>query len=104
MLFEIIFFLHYLVIHNLFDLDLIHDLDLAILGDEQNYGLYSYLVMREAGDNLCQVEEYAKRRLEFLEEFLKRKRLYETEYFYNRFEKIARQNLLREKAFWQSKI
>ena len=88
----------------LFDLALIRDLDLAILGDEQNYGLYSYLVMREAGDNLCQFEEYAKRRLEFLEEVLKRKRLYETEYFYNRFEKIARKNLLREKHFWQSKI
>lgn len=90
--------------HKLFDLALIHDLDLAILGDEQNYGLYSYLVMREAGDNLCQFEEYAKRREKFLSDFLSKKRIFETEYFYNRFESIARRNLSREKAFWQSKI
>ena len=90
--------------NNLFDLALMHDLDLAILGDEQNYGLYSYLVFSEARDNLYQPEEYAKLRLKFLDEFLTRERIYETEYFYNRFEVIARQNLLREKFFWQSKI
>ena len=88
----------------LFDFALMHDLDLAILGDEQNYGLYSYLVMCEAGDNLCQFEEYAVAREKFLGELLSKKRIFETEYFYNRFEKIARQNISREKAFWQSKI
>lgn len=90
--------------HNLFDLDLIHDLDLAILGDEQNYGVYSYLVKTEMMDNLCTFEEYAKGRGKFLSDFLSKKRIYKTDYFYNRFENIARQNLSKERAFWKSKI
>ena len=72
------------------NLSLMHDLDLAILGDEQNYGLYSWMVMKE----------YAKNRAAFLENFLSKKRIFETQYFYDRFENIARCNLEREKAFW----
>lgn len=90
--------------HEVFDLALIHDLDLAILGDEQNYGLYSWMVMSESMGNSCTIEEYAKGREKFLSDFLSKKRIFETEYFYNRFESIARQNLLKERAFWQSKI
>lgn len=85
------------------DLALMHDLDLAILGDEQNYGLYSWLVMEEYRE-FCSYEEYAKNREAFLGRFLSKERIFETEYFYNRFEKIARGNLSKERAFWQSVI
>lgn len=85
------------------NLDLIHDLDLAILGDEQNYGRYSWSVMQEY-TSFEGITGYSAERIKFLDEFLSRKRIYKTDYFYNRFEKIARQNMKREKLFWQGAL
>ena len=82
---------------------LIHDLDLAILGDVQNYGAYAWKIRLECKDNLVSYAEYVKGRVELLNSFLKRDRIYFTEYFYERFEENARENIRKERDFWLSK-
>lgn len=79
---------------------LVHDIDLAILGDDQCYGLYAWRVMDEYKDKV-ELKEYAKKRIEVLNGFLNRKRIFETQYFYNRFEITARANIKKEISFWQ---
>ena len=79
--------------------ELIHDLDLAILGDSKNYAAYSWAVMCEY-TALGRIAGYSGGRIAFLNSLLNKKRIYKTDYFYNRFEKNARQNLKKESAFW----
>ena len=81
------------------DMQIIHDLDFAILGDRMNYGHYAVNLRREYAD--CSDEEYAKGRTEFLQSLLVRPRLFVNEDFAAMFEKEARLNIQQELAYWQ---
>lgn len=88
---------------NSFYLELIHDLDLLILGDVKNYGTYAWQVRLEYEENLVCYEEYVKGRITLLNSFLEKNRIYLTNYFYERFEVMARENMRKERDFWLSK-
>ncbi len=81
---------------------LIHDLDLAILGDGKNYGLYAYRVREEYAESV-DYEVYVKNRIKLLNSFLEKERIYLTQYFFERFESKARENIRKERDFWGSK-
>lgn len=83
-------------------LALIHDLDLAILGDSKNYGLYAYRVREEYTESV-DYEVYVKNRIKLLNSFLEKERIYLTQYFFERFESKARENIRKERDFWGSK-
>lgn len=80
----------------------IHDVDLAILGDRENYGAYAMQVRQEFAE--YSDKEYAKGRIKVLERFLAADKLYETIFFRANFENAAQQNMSNEIAFWQSGI
>lgn len=81
------------------DMQIIHDLDFAILGDRNNYGLYALNLRREYAE--CSDEEYAKGRTDFLQNLLARPRLFVHDAFAKMFEKEARLNMSQELAYWQ---
>ena len=83
------------------DMNIISDLDLAILGDTFNYGIYAANIRRE----YLRFDEktYRNGRIEFLRGLLKRKPLYKTAAFREMFERDARTNLRAELAYWQSR-
>lgn len=78
----------------------IHDVDLAILGDTDNYGTYAMQVRQEYAR--YGTEEYARGRIAVLERFLNGDYLYHTEFFREMFAETAEMNMRREAAFWQS--
>lgn len=78
----------------------IHDVDLAILGDIDNYGTYAMLVCQEYAS--CSPKEYAKGRIAVLQRFLDGNYLYYTEFFRDMFEENAEMNIRRELAYWQN--
>ena len=82
---------------------LIHDLDLTILGDCQNYSFYVWQVYCENEEQVS-YENYIKNRIAVLDKFLAMPRIYQTEYFYNRFESVARENMRKERDFWRLKM
>ena len=79
---------------------LIHDLDLAILGDVRNYGNYAVNIRREYGH----VEKllYAEKRIEILKKLLENKELFLMPCFKDMFEEKARRNIKNEIAYWQN--
>ena len=83
------------------DMNIISDLDLAILGDTFNYGIYAANIRHE----YLRFDEktYRNGRIEFLHGLLKRKPLYKTAAFREMFERDARTNLRAELAYWQSR-
>ena len=83
------------------DMQIIHDLDLSILGDNTNYGTYAAHIRREYA--AYDERQYQEGRIEVLRRFLEKPFLYETEAFREMFEKDARRNLRRELAYWQTK-
>ncbi len=83
------------------DMQIIHDLDLAILGDNINYGCYAANIRREYAR--FDEQAYKSGRTEMLHRLLERPFLYETEVFREMFEQDARRNLHRELVYWQSK-
>lgn len=83
------------------DMQIIHDLDLAILGDNINYGCYAANIRREYAR--FDEQAYKSGRTEMLHRLLERPFLYETEIFREMFEKDARRNLHRELVYWQSR-
>ena len=81
------------------DMQIIHDLGFAILGDRMNYGLYALNLRREYADH--SEEDYAKGRMEFLQNLLARPRLFVNDAFSQMFEQEARLNIQQELAYWQ---
>lgn len=81
------------------DEKIIHDLDLAILGDEDNYGRYAVNTRREYSsvDNV----EYCRGRIEVLKKLLSKSQLFKLDYFFKNFEETARWNLKKELACWE---
>ena len=77
----------------------VHDIDLSILGDHLYYGLYAWKVMQEYRGS-ASLKEYLEKRVRVLRMFLLKKRIFETQYFYERFEIVARQNIMNEISFW----
>jgi predicted metal-dependent HD superfamily phosphohydrolase len=70
------------------------DLDLAILGlpsTDEYQTQYSSLIAREYSHYSS--TEYRDGRISVLKNFRSRKRIYYTDYFYNKFEKQARRNI-----------
>lgn len=80
--------------------EIIHDLDLAVLS--YDYGIYAWQVRCEYKKKIS-YERYVENRIAFLDKFLAMPRIYQTEYFYDRFEDVARENLRRERYFWKAK-
>lgn len=80
----------------------VHDIDLAILGDSKNYGLYAWKVMCEYVEGgRCSKDEYIDGRVRLLQNFLSKKRIFASDYFYERFETKARENMQKECDFWR---
>ena len=80
--------------------EVMHDIDLAIWGDFQNYGLYAWSVMREYMDGGCSRKDYIRGRTKFLQKFLEKENIFRSSYFYNRFDDVARENIRKERDFW----
>ena len=82
--------------------EVVHDIDLAILGDSKNYGLYAWKVMCEYVEGgRCSKDEYIDGRVRLLQNFLSKKRIFASDYFYERFETKARENMQKECDFWR---
>lgn len=82
------------------DMEIIHDLDLAILGDTANYGIYAANIRREYLH--CSGETYKAGRMRVLSALLAKRRIFLTDAFHELFEKDARQNIRNELAYWQT--
>lgn len=74
------------------DADLMCDIDLAILGqNEERFAEYEAGIRREYSH--VPIQKYAQKRAEILQRFLQRERIYRTDPFYDRYEAQARRNL-----------
>jgi predicted metal-dependent HD superfamily phosphohydrolase len=74
------------------DAALVVDIDLSILGrDEARFSEYEEQIRREYA--WVPWELYAAKRVELLRHFLKRERLFQSDWFYDRYETQARRNL-----------
>lgn len=79
------------------EVDLIHDMDLAVLGRlEQDFDEYE----KEIRTEYAHVPEdiFRKKRAEILQKFLGKSRIFRTKYFYGGYEERARKNLERSIA------
>lgn len=77
-----------------------HDVDLAILGDTENYGIYAMQVCKEYAP-CCPAAIYVRDRIDVLQHFISSKpRLYQTDFFAEMFEESAEKNLRRELNYW----
>lgn len=81
------------------DLPYFLDLDLAILGEKPNIYKQYQQAIRAEYHHIPQLLYYIGRR-KVLNHFLKRKRLYFTEVFYQNYEQQARQNIQNELAYF----
>lgn len=82
------------------DMEIIHDLDLAILGDTANYGIYAANIRREY--MRCSHEGYKANRMRFLTALLAKRRIFLTDAFHELLEKDAHRNIRNELAYWQT--
>jgi predicted metal-dependent HD superfamily phosphohydrolase len=74
------------------DAPLMVDIDLSILGKlEERFWVYEAQIRREY--DWVPEATFATKRAEILERFLRRKRIYSTDQFFDRYEKQARRNL-----------
>lgn len=76
-----------------------HDVDLAILGDRDNYGIYAMQIRKEYSS--YETEIYAQNRCEVLRRLLDSDYLYQTGFFREIFEENAQQNMKVELAYWE---
>lgn len=83
------------------DMKLIHDLDLAILGDTVNYGHYAANIRWEYSK--YDDKAYKKGRIEVLTKLLSSQPLFLLPKFAELFEEDARSNMQKEIAYWQSR-
>lgn len=83
------------------DMKLIHDLDLAILGDMTNYGHYAANIRWEYGK--YDEKAYKKGRIDVLKKLLSLEPLFLLPEFAKLFEEDARANMQKEIAYWQSR-
>lgn len=81
---------------------LMHDLDLAILGDNKNYGTYAINIHREY--LFVAHDVYAEKRINVLQRLLDQKELFLLPCFKDQLEENARQNMRNEIAYWQQKL
>ncbi len=85
--------------------EIVHDADLAILADNDNYGIYAQQVRCEYD---VDTQEYAKRRIEVLtkitEEYIFFTSSYGTAFDTDQWGDAAEANISREIAFWQSRL
>lgn len=84
-----------------FEMKLIHDLDLAVLGDTTNYGHYAANIRWEYGK--YDDEAYKKGRIDVLKKLLSSEPLFLLPEFAKLFEEDARTNMQKEIAYWQSR-
>lgn len=78
---------------------IIHDIDLSILGSEPKvYNKYVKDIEDEYSVFIKNSTVFNTKRLELLNGFLSLKRIYHSEYFHERFDKIARENIKKEIA------
>lgn len=79
---------------------LIRDVDLAILGDRDNYGLYAMHIRCEYSQ--YDTKTYALKRSEVLRQLLHSDCLYLTEFFREAFQEDAELNMKTEMAYWEN--
>lgn len=79
---------------------IVHDADVAILADRENYGLYAQQVRREYGED---TQEYAIGRIEVLIN-IKNNEIYSSRFGNSVWPDKAEENINREVAFWQSRL
>ncbi len=84
-----------------FEMKLIHDLDLAVLGDTTNYGHYAANIRWEYGK--YDDEAYKKGRIDVLKKLLSSEPLFLLPEFAKLFEEDARANMQKEISYWQSR-
>lgn len=77
--------------------EIIADADLAILGDYNNFGIFSQSVRKEYARFAN--KDYAKGRTAVLNKFSNSEKIYQTEYF-SRFETKAKDNIKKETDYW----
>ncbi len=75
---------------------LIADLDLSILGtfDDEIWKQYNHAIRQEY--SMVPLKDFVKGRIEVLEGFLNKERIFQTDFFYNMLEARARQNIGKE--------
>ena len=78
----------------------IHDVDLAILGDRENYGVYAMQIRCENSED--ETEKYAVKRSKFLQRQLECP--YLSEFFQDMFKEDAELNMKTELAYWEERI
>jgi pantetheine-phosphate adenylyltransferase len=83
-----------------FDEQLISDIDLAILGDPDNFSISSQHIYQESW-GWTDIKFYAQKRAEALSHLINKPQLYHLPIFAAR-ESIAKQNMAREYAFWSN--
>lgn len=82
-------------IETVFDQQLIQDLDLQTLGAiDTEYDRYAHLIRLEYKQ--CSDAVFYKERIKILNIFLSREYIFNTEYFRNKYERVARTNIARE--------
>jgi len=78
--------------HHSLDINMFIDIDLAILGfPTEQYEMYMKNIRKEY--SLCNDAEYKKGRIDVLQHFSDMQYIYKTEFFQNRFEQRARNNI-----------
>ena len=75
---------------------LMADLDLSILGtfDDEIWKQYNHAIRQEY--SMVPLKDYVKGRIEVLKNFLNKKRIFQTDFFYDMLEARARQNIAKE--------
>ncbi|MDR1693884.1 MAG: adenylyltransferase/cytidyltransferase family protein [Lactobacillaceae bacterium] len=76
---------------------IIADIDLAVLGDNRNFGTYSQNIRKEYSH--FDDGKYAAGRTAVLNKFLSKDKIFQTDYF-ARFERKAKDNLKKERGHW----
>jgi predicted metal-dependent HD superfamily phosphohydrolase len=90
-------------LHNIEDAKLLCDIDLSIFGKNREEFLgYEKNIRKEFW--FLNDEKFCRGRIEILEEFMKRPRIYLTDYFYNKYEKEAKENLRYSIGLLETKI
>lgn len=81
---------------------LIHDVDLAILGDRENYGTYAMQIRCEY--SRYNTQTYALKRSEVLRRLIDSDYLYLTHFFRDKFTEDAELNMKTELAYWEERL
>lgn len=81
------------------DLRLLRDVTSVIYADRNNFG--SFMTQLRVGQSKISDSAYAEKRAKQIEKLLSQQRIYQLDYFFEKFEEDARINLTKELNYWQ---